>query len=157
MLTPVIHFNKIIFIKMNNWYYFRLHFSYNQLGGNIMKRISLNEISELLDNESPLAIKEKLLRYKQEGILFFHGSICNKEWDKPFEIYYAETPGKIRYRNAFPITLSNWWQLLRHPNPWQILNDYYYAYFNTTKMTKKWSGPIYIYRGNHFFWIYVKD
>ncbi|MFS0783227.1 hypothetical protein [Bacillus sp. 1P06AnD] len=121
-----------------------------------MKRLSLNDLLKKLDTDSPLSIKAKLLRYKQEGLLFFQGSICNKEWDKPFELYYAETAGKIRYRNAFPITTSDYWKIITHQNPIQLMADYYHEYFNTNKISKRWSGPIYMYRGRQYIWLYVK-
>ena len=121
-----------------------------------MKKMSLKEMLENLQDEGILSLKGKLQRYKKEGVLFFKETIHDMDWYKPMEIYYAFSPGTIQYRNAFPIPSSHYWRLVNHQNPYQILHSYYRDYYNTKKIPKKWAGNLYIYKGERYIWFYLK-
>ncbi|MEK4010177.1 hypothetical protein [Peribacillus sp. FSL M8-0224] len=121
-----------------------------------MKRMSLKEMLGNLQDEQILSLKGKLQRYKKEGTLFFKGTIHDMDWNKPMELYYAMSPGTIKYRNAFPVPSSHYWRLVNHQNPWQLLSSYYHDYYKTKKIPKKWASNLYIYKGEKYMWFFIR-
>lgn len=81
-----------------------------------------------------LTTKKELLRYKQQGRLFFDCNIARLNWEDEFDIYFHMLSNKESEINAFPVPLN---QFQLHTNQ-QIQSHYLKEYFERYYEGNRW-------------------
>ena len=102
-----------------------------------------------------LELKLDLLNLKHTGILFFKEDIVLIDPEERFEVYHVDSPGKIIFRNAFPIDKHEFVNSKCNPeNYTAFLKDKYFDYYQEEVS----EGSIKLFQscfmGQDYVWIY---
>jgi hypothetical protein len=105
-----------------------------------------------------LELKLDLLNLKHTGILFFKEDIVLLDPEERFEVYHADSPGKITFRNAFPVEKYQFVNSkCNTANYAAFLKDKYFDYFNEEASDDSIKLFQNCYMGQEYVWIYKEN
>ncbi|WP_066385814.1 hypothetical protein [Neobacillus mesonae] len=106
-------------------------------------------------SQNLLALKWDLLNLKHAGALFFKPDISVIHPDERFEVYHYKSPGKMPYRNAFPVEKYEFINLKLNTNNYKtFLKEKYVEYYNedvSDESIKQFQNS---YLAEEYVWIY---
>jgi hypothetical protein len=102
-----------------------------------------------------LELKLDLLNLKHTGILFFTEDILLLNPEERFEVYHSESPGKMAFRNAFPIEKHEFVNSKYNSNNYAaFLKDKYFDYYEEEVSEESIKLFQNCYMGQEYVWIY---
>lgn len=120
-----------------------------------MKYVTLEQMLNQTHEKNVLKFKLKLIRYKNDGIIFYKEDMSSLKLDQPFELYYLLTKGTISYKNAFPMPLSYYQEFVQNNYSPDFLIDFYQFYYQTKKVpSKKFFQNLEVFESKKHVWFY---
>lgn len=121
-----------------------------------MERLTLLQMLETNKYENILQLKLALIRFRNDGTIFFNEQISSLEFNRPFEFYFCITKGKITYINAFPVPTSIYARWMNKSNArFHSLLPYYQSYYETKIMPDEdYFQSLYLFEGEKYVWFY---
>ncbi|MDQ6596387.1 hypothetical protein E2K98_02520 [Bacillus salipaludis] len=119
-----------------------------------MNNITLANIMDQIGETNLLELKRKLQFYKSQGYLFYPGTIFNKAWDEPIELYYVVTKGTINDCKAFPVPISFYNRRIKKREKKSLL-PYIRSYYQSDNVVEDVLPLLEVYYGKHYIWFYL--
>ena len=102
-----------------------------------------------------LELKLDLLNLKHTGALFFKDDILVIDPDERFEVYHYKSPGKIPFRNAFPIEKHQFINYTGNSKSYEtFLKDKYFDYYQEEVSDESIATFQNCFMGQEYAWIY---
>ena len=122
--------------------------------------MTLKQMMELNGEKekSLLQLKKELMAYKDQGMVFYSVNIAELLPDEPFELYFAYTPSKESYVDAFPVPKECFRHFKNGQEMYDYLKHYFTCYYKEVKELNVEDFGDYILQtphvGNDYVWYY---
>ncbi|SFM15633.1 hypothetical protein [Salibacterium qingdaonense] len=118
-----------------------------------MKHVTLAKLLETQTHHHILTLKQTLLFWKRQGVIFFQKEVADLSMSQEFALYYYLAKGNNPDFNAFPVPTS----LVAHASTKrgaQQLTNYFQSYYDTNQTLFEDEMTLHKYVGLDYSWFY---